>query len=688
EHRDHHAPRGRRPRPAARPPSVGPGAGPGLGGRRGARRRGVDDPRALARRGGLGAVDALRRAGLLRHRLPLLRPVHRLPGAARRRHPGHPGRAPRERRRLRGHRPAGALRPPLRRHRRRRPAGRPGARGADGLPARHDLDRRRRDLRRCRAGHGGAVLLDAPQRQEPRADGARGDRRGRRGRGAHRRVRHHDHHPGGAGADRRQRPRRVAVGRVLHRADHPDRAVHGRVPARDPPGPGAGGHGHRRRPAPAGHRRRRADRRQPAGRDAHPEPRDPRGRPGRLRLHRLGAAGVGAADPARLPLDVHEDRRHRPARAGAAHRPPGAGQPGRHRLRPRGERPGVRRVPVPLRLHHHRLRRPLGLPRAHRLRHHAEDDRQGEPGAADRLRRDAHGELRRDQRPHRRLGDRPGAVLRHQLPGRGHRRHPRVGGGVRPGPRVPDRGGADRQRRPGDRGGVARLPHRRRADPGAGHQPDLQQRLRRRPAGVLVPLRDHVRGAVHPHRRRRRHPRRAVHAAGHDRQRVEALRRPLLAPGQLPGERGRGGGVGVLPLRRGHRPARRDQPAVPAVRHRQPAARGDRADPVRHADGQARQGQVGVGAGHPAGVGPDRDHDGELPEDLLRQPGAGVLRAARPLRRRPRGRRGAAPGDGRRPDAADRHQLHDQRGAADGLRAAGHRRGGQRRRRGGQGTAH
>ena len=33
--------------------------------------------------------------------------------------------------------------------------------------------------------------------------------------------------------------------------------------------------------------------------------------------------------------------------------------------------------------------------------------------------------------------------------------------------------------------------------------------------GLLVPLRDHVRSAVHPHRRRRRHPRRALHAAGH-----------------------------------------------------------------------------------------------------------------------------------------------------------------------------
>ena len=37
-------------------------------------------------------------------------------------------------------------------------------------------------------------------------------------------------------------------------------------------------------------------------------------------------------------------------------------------------------------------------------------------------------------------------------------------------------------------------------------------------SGVLVPLRDHVRGAVHPHHGRRRHPRRAVHAVRRARQ--------------------------------------------------------------------------------------------------------------------------------------------------------------------------
>src|SRR5438309_884462 len=39
----------------------------------------------------------------------------------------------------------------------------------------------------------------------------------------------------------------------------------------------------------------------------------------------LSATGVGAAGPPRLPVDVHEDRRHQPARH--CHRPTGAERP-------------------------------------------------------------------------------------------------------------------------------------------------------------------------------------------------------------------------------------------------------------------------------------------------------------------------------------------------------------------------
>ena len=82
-----------------------------------------------------------------------------------------PGRGQGRRQGLHAHRPSGALRPPLRRDRRRRPARRARARSADGLPSGHDLDHRRRHPRRCRAGLPGALLLDAPRRTHARADG-------------------------------------------------------------------------------------------------------------------------------------------------------------------------------------------------------------------------------------------------------------------------------------------------------------------------------------------------------------------------------------------------------------------------------------------------------------------------------------------------------------------------------------
>ena len=97
---------------------------------------------------------------------------------------------------------------------------------------------------------------------------------------------------------------------------------------------------------------------------------------------------------------------------------------GGHRLRARRHRSGLRREAVPVRVHHDRLRRPVRLPLADRLRHDSEDDRQGEPGPDDRVRRHADGVVRGDQRPDRGLGDRPGTLLRDQQPGRCHRRNP------------------------------------------------------------------------------------------------------------------------------------------------------------------------------------------------------------------------------------------------------------------------
>ena len=143
---------------------------------------------------------------------------------------------------------------------------------------------------------------------------------------------------------------------------------------------------------------------------------------------------------------------------------------------------------------------------------------------------------------------------------------------------TPDVLGADRPRR---RRGVDRLPHRWRTDAGRrarAHHAAAHRRLRA--DGVLVPLRDHVRGAVHPDRRRRRHPGGPLHAAGLRRQLRPAVPRHLVAARRVGLHRGHGGRLGRDPDHGRHRPARRHQHPLPAVRHRQPAARGDRAGGV------------------------------------------------------------------------------------------------------------
>ena len=75
----------------------------------------------------------------------------------------------------------------------------------------------------------------------------------------------------------------------------------------------------------------------------------------------------------------------------------------------------------PVRVHHHRVRRDLRIPRAHLVGDDAEDDRQRVRHPADRLRRDADGGRRRHRVAHRRQRDAPRRLLRHQ----------HVAGGVR-----------------------------------------------------------------------------------------------------------------------------------------------------------------------------------------------------------------------------------------------------------------
>ena len=90
--------------------------------------------------------------------------------------------------------------------------------------------------------------------------------------------------------------------------------LHGLLPARAAAGTRDGDDGDRRGAAAAGDRGRRLGAGLVAGRHVHALARDAGPVPDRLRLLRLGAAGLDAAGAARLPLDLHEDRDDRPAR--------------------------------------------------------------------------------------------------------------------------------------------------------------------------------------------------------------------------------------------------------------------------------------------------------------------------------------------------------------------------------------
>ena len=94
-----------------------------------------------------------------------------------------------------------------------------------------------------------------------------------------------------------------------------------------------------------------------------------------LRRGRFQPAGVADARAARLPLDVPQDRHHRRARHRHLRRGAAAGHARRDQVH-RRHRAGLLREPLPVPIHHHRLRRGLGLPLAHLLGHDAEDDRE------------------------------------------------------------------------------------------------------------------------------------------------------------------------------------------------------------------------------------------------------------------------------------------------------------------------
>ena len=106
------------------------------------------------------------------------------------------------------------------------------------------------------------------------------------------------------------------------------------------------------------------------------------------------------------------------------------------------------------------------------------------------------------------------------------------------------RPGHHRGRFSGDRGGDAAAggrhrredhvrPGGRRADLRGGHGAHVRQGLRQRLDGALVPLRHHVRGAVHPDHDRRRHARGPLHSAGLPGPRLEAAGRHAQLPANV-----------------------------------------------------------------------------------------------------------------------------------------------------------
>ena len=243
----------------------------------------------------------------------------------------------------------------------------------------------------------------------------------------------------------------------------------------------------------------------------------------------------------------------------------------------------------PVRIHHGGLWSHLGLPFADRVGHHAQDARARTRRATDRLRRDADGIVRRRHGDDRRGDASAGRVFRDQQSRRrgrhrsrrgrknqlvGLRRHRRAHAGAR-----------GRRRRD-----VAVCAHGRRAVAGGRDGAHLRELARRQSRdGAVVPLRDHVRGAVHPEHARRRHARRALHAAGPARPPLRAARRQRVVREYRRDLGADRCGVGLLPLLRHDRSVRRHQFAVAAVRHRQPDARDDRAMRRDQRDDSKRQ---------------------------------------------------------------------------------------------------
>src|SRR6266481_1631244 len=178
-------------------------------------------------------------------------------------------------------------------------------------------------------------------------------------------------------------------------------------------------------------------------------------------------------------------------------------------------------------------------------------------------------------------------------------------------------GGARR----GHRRAHALRAHRRGAEPRRRHGAHLRLDAGGRGVGTLVSLRDHVRGALHPDHARRGHARRALHAPGPARARVGPARADELVPERVPDQRAGRGLVGLLPLPGRGRSAGRHQHPLAALRHLEPAPRGDRARGRDHDHHPRGAGALRLDDARAARVAARRHHDGGLAEDLRRRPG-------------------------------------------------------------------
>ena len=300
-------------------------------------------------------------------------------------------------------------------------------------------------------------------------NGARRARRRRRRRRHHRDLDHHDDpacspRPGGGAG-----PGGKPVGCLLDRDDDSDRHLHGDLPSIHPARAGVGGLSHRRSPADVGHRVRRMGSRKLLGRMVSPLTGHVVVVLDHLRLRRLRVAGVVPAGTPRLPVDVHEGRHHRAAGSRHPDRPPGHGGARGVGVRAQRHRPGLRRIAVPVPVHHHRLWRAVGLSCAGLLGDHPQAAPKGRPDAPDRLRRHADRVVRGDHGADRGGHPQSAPVLHAQCAGGPNRRHRRNGGRVCQQPsadRRSDHHRADQPSRRRRRPGFDRVPHRRRPDAG------------------------------------------------------------------------------------------------------------------------------------------------------------------------------------------------------------------------------